>query len=316
MKGVFLDSKNLDELDLTTLKAQFSSLDIYENTEPPEVLSRIKEAEVVITNKVNLTAETISQLPDLKLICVVATGVNNVDLEAAQQHKIAVFNCQAYGVASVVQHTFALILALQTNLVNYHNAVQEGRWQTSEQFCFLDYPVAELNGKVMGVIGFGNLGQGVAKIAEAFGMTVKVAARDSNDQRADRVPLNVLLAEADVLSLHCPLTPETTNLISKKELGLMKPSAVLVNVARGGVVNESDLICALKQGEIAAAATDVLTVEPPKDGNPLLDETLPNLIVTPHSAWGSEEARQRIIDQTVENIQYYLNQTASERRVV
>lgn len=305
MKAVFLDIEGLNDLNLAHLEASFEVFDSFKSTAPEQVSERVVDADVVIVNKVQLTKEILSSVSRLSLICVVATGTNNVDLDAAKQNGIAVYNCQAYGIPSVVQHTFSLILALHTNLLNYDRAVREGDWQNSSQFCLLDYPIRELSGRKLGIIGYGHLGQGVANIAKAFGMEVLVASRSLDDTRVGRVPLNELLSVVDVLSIHCPLTEETHNLIGAKALALMKNDAVLVNVARGGVVDEKALADALRSGELAGAATDVLTVEPPREGNILLSANIPNLIVTPHSAWGSQEARQRIIDQTVENIVAY-----------
>jgi glycerate dehydrogenase len=215
-----------------------------------------------------------------------------------------VCNCQAYGIDSVVQHVFSMMLALHTNLLAYHAAVQAGRWQTASQFCFLDYPIIELRGKTLGIVGFGNLGRGIAEIARAFGMKVVVAGRPGNPQD-DRPSLREMLAEVDVLTLHCPLTDQTRNLLNTETFALMKPTAFLINCARGGIVDESALVEALETKKIAGAAVDVLSIEPPKDSNPLLEAKLPNLIITPHVAWASKEARQRIIDQTVENIRAF-----------
>ncbi|BBB30041.1 2-hydroxyacid dehydrogenase [Neptunomonas japonica] len=315
MKAVFLDIESLDDLDLARLEAVFETLVTYKSTVPEEAAERVCDADVIIVNKVQLNKVIIESAPQLALICVVATGTNNVDLEAAKQNNVAVYNCQAYGIPSVVQHTFSLILALHTNLLSYDRAVRAGEWQKASQFCFLDYPIRELSGRKIGIIGYGHLGQGVAKIAEAFGMQVLVASRSLDDDRVGRVQLKELLPIVDVLAIHCPLTDETHNLIDAEALALMKNEAVLVNVARGGVVNETALANALRSGELAGAATDVLTVEPPKEGNVLLSANIPNLIVTPHSAWGSKEARQRIIDQTVENIAAF-GCEGTERKVV
>lgn len=302
MRAVFLDLQGLDDLDLSGFEKCFSSLVTYQGTTEAQVEERIQGADVVIVNKVQLSKASIEKASHLKIISVVATGTNNVDLRASAANDVAVYNCQAYGIPSVVQHTFSLILALHTNLLNYDRVVQAGEWQKSSQFCLLDFPIRELSGRKMGIIGYGHLGQGVAKIATAFGMEVLVASRSASDQRHGRVSINELLSQVDVLSIHCPLTDETHNLIDANALALMKRDAVLVNVARGGVVNEQALANALRCGALAGAATDVLTEEPPRQGNPLLVSDIPNLIVTPHSAWGSKEARQRIIDQTVENI--------------
>ena len=302
MKAVFLDLQSLDDLDLSALEASVDELVTYMGTTADEVAERIQDADVVITNKVVLNAEQIAAASQLKMIAVVATGVNNIDLDAAKRRNIAVYNCQAYGVPSVVQHTVSLMLALHTNLLSYDRAVREGEWQKSPQFCLLDYPIRELAGRTLGVIGYGALGRGVAEIARAFGMQVLVAARDEHDKRPGRLQLADLLPQVDVLTIHCPLTASTQDLIDEAALAQMKSDAVLINVARGGVVNELALAGALREGRLAGAATDVLTQEPPTDDNPLLAGDIPNLIVTPHSAWGSKEARQRIIGQTADNI--------------
>lgn len=301
--AVFLDYTALDQqdLDFSPLKAVLPELILYPSTAPEQVVERLIDAEIAITNKVYLTADILAQLPKLKLILVAATGVNNVDIHAAQAQGIVVSNCQGYGTTSVAQHAIALMFALATNLVRYHNAVQQGRWQKSALFCFLDYPIVELSGKTLGVLGYGELGKEVARLAEALGMKVLVGNLPNRPEHAERLPLHELLPQVDILTLHCPLTEQTQNLIGEAELSLMKPSAFLINTARGGIVNEQALAQALQQGKIAGAATDVLTVEPPKQGNILLDSELPNLIITPHSAWGSVQARQRIVEQLAEN---------------
>ncbi|WP_028581852.1 2-hydroxyacid dehydrogenase [Desulfogranum japonicum] len=309
MRGVFLDAESLADLDLSPLKALFSSLSIFQQTDPNQVAERIQGAEVIIVNKVRLTRELLAAQSGLRLICLVATGTDNVNCAAAHEMGISVCNAQAYGTDSVVQHVFSLMLALHTNLLVYTQAVRDGKWAMSSQFCLLDYPIHELKGKTLGIVGYGTLGKGVARIAEAFGMEISIAQRPGSTQAsADRIPLPELLPKIDVLTLHCPLTEHTKNVIDKQALELMKPSAFLINAARGGIVNEHDLAEALKAGTIAGAATDVLSQEPPSEGNPLLAETIPNLIITPHNAWGSVQARQRIIDQTVENIQGFIKQ--------
>jgi glycerate dehydrogenase len=304
-KAVFLDLESLEDIDLAALAGEFKRFETHMATGPLEVAARIRDAEVVLVNKVRLDAAALQQAPRLKLICVVATGTNNVDLEAAQRLGIQVSNCRAYGNDSVIQHVFALLLALSTRLLDYHQAVQGGRWQQAGQFCFLDFPIAELAGKTLGIVGYGNLGQGVGRIAEAFGMKVMVAQRPGGPAEAGRTPLDQLLPQVDVLTLHCPLTEHTRNLLDAAAFKRMKNSALLINVARGGIVDELALADALRSGALAGAATDVLSVEPPRDGNPLLSGDIPNLIVTPHSAWGSAEARQRIIAQTLDTIQAF-----------
>jgi glycerate dehydrogenase len=304
MKAVFLDNEGLDDLFISNLEEECRSLEKFRTTTPLEVEARIADADIVILNKVKVSRQHLEAAPSVRLICVVATGTDVVDLQAAAELGVTVCNCQAYGIASVVQHVFSMMLALHTNLLAYHAAVQAGRWQTASQFCFLDYPIIELRGKTLGIVGFGNLGRGIAEIARAFGMKVVVAGRPGNPQD-DRPSLREMLAEVDVLTLHCPLTDQTRNLLNTETFALMKPTAFLINCARGGIVDESALVEALETKKIAGAAVDVLSIEPPKDSNPLLEAKLPNLIITPHVAWASKEARQRIIDQTVENIRAF-----------
>lgn len=305
MNAIFLDFASLDQddLQLEDLNAVFQQqLTLYPTTSPAELLPRVQSAEVIISNKVLLDAATLQQCPQLKLILISATGTNNVDLEQARRQGVVVCNCQGYGTAAVAQHTLMLMLNLATSFVPYHQAVQQGQWQRSRQFCLLDYPIVELAGKTLGIVGYGELGQAVAKLAEAFGMQVKIAAFANRPQSASRVPFAELLPQVDFLSLHCPLTEDTRDLIGPAEFAAMKHSAFLVNCARGGIVNEAALAEALQSGQIAGAAMDVLSVEPPKQGNILLDPAIPNLILTPHSAWGSVDARQRIVQQMVENV--------------
>lgn len=305
MNAVFLDFASLDQddLQLEDLNTVFQQqLTLYRATSPAELLPRVQSAKVIISNKVLLDAATLQQCPQLKLILISATGTNNVDLEQARRQGVVVCNCQGYGTAAVAQHTLMLMLNLATSFVRYHQAVQQGQWQRSSQFCLLDYPIVELAGKTLGIVGYGELGQAVAKLAEAFGMQVKIAALANRPQSASRVPFAELLPQVDFLSLHCPLTENTRDLIGPAEFAAMKHSAFLINCARGGIVNEAALAEALLSGQIAGAAMDVLSVEPPKQGNILLDLAIPNLILTPHSAWGSVDARQRIVQQMVENV--------------
>ncbi len=309
MLGVFLDRNSLHDhdLDFSELDRLLPDLRYFQATAPHEVAERIAEAEVVISNKVVLDATALQQAQRLQLICVAATGVNNVDLDAAAQRGITVCNCRGYGTPAVVQHVFALLLELMTQLSAYRQAVRAGRWQRSSQFCLLGFPIRELAGKTLGIIGYGELGQGVARVAEAFGMQVLIAQRPGAvEPEEGRVPLPMLLPQVDVLSLHCPLTPETRGLIGAWELALMRRDAILINTARGGLVDETLLAAALRQGALGGAGVDVLSLEPPVDGNPLLAPDIPNLIVTPHSAWGSRESRQRLLMQLAENIQAYL----------
>jgi len=304
MQAVFLDTEGLDDLFLDTLEKECSLLRLFPTTSPEEVAERIAGADIIILNKVKISRQHLAAAPSVRLICIVATGTDVVDLGGAADLGVTVCNCQAYGTDSVVQHVFALILALHTNLLAYHTAVQAGRWQKASQFCFLDYPIVELRGKTLGIVGYGNLGHGIATIARAFGMRVIIARRPGSPTD-DRPPLAEMLAEVDVLTLHCPLTDQTRNLINAQAFDLMKPTSFLINCARGGIVDEAALLEALQAKKIAGAAIDVLSLEPPKDSHPLLEAKLPNLIITPHIAWASREARQRIIDQTVENIRAF-----------
>jgi len=304
MKAVFLDTEGLHTFDFTDLEKECSSLQLYRTTTQEQVKERLAGAELVILNKVRISRQQLADAPTIRLICVVATGTDVIDLQGAAELGITVCNCQAYGTDSVVQHVFSMMLALHTNLLPYHAAVQAGRWQTASQFCFLDYPIVEMKGRTLGIVGYGTLGRGIAKMAGAFGMQVVVARRPGNPPD-DRPLLVEMLPEIDVLTLHCPLTEQTRNLIDAEALTLMKPTAFVINCARGGIVDEPALVEALQTRKIAGAAVDVLSVEPPRDGNPLLAAKLPNLLITPHVAWASREARQRIIDQTVENIRAF-----------
>ncbi|MFV0436576.1 MAG: D-2-hydroxyacid dehydrogenase [Desulfopila sp.] len=301
MNAVFLDAEGLEACRLADLHEVCGELTIFAYTRSEELDERIGGAELLIVNKVRIGRATLAAHPAVKLICLVATGADCIDLVAAREFGVTVCNCRGYGTDSVVQHVFAMILALKTSLVQYHQSVQDGRWQGAEQFCFLDHRITELAGKTMGIVGFGNLGKRVATVAEVFGMDVIVAARPgmSGDSRP---PLLKILPDLDVLTLHCPLTEATRHLIGRRELALMKPTALLINAARGGIVDEAALAEALRDGIIGGGGVDVLSEEPPRGGNVLLDAGLANLIVTPHIAWASQEARQRLVDQTVENI--------------
>lgn len=307
MKAVFLDALSMGtDLDFNPLQNAVTQLTCYDHSTPEQVVERAQDAEVIIVNKVPITADILNQCKNLKLITVTATGTNNIDLEAAKAHNIRVCNAIRYGRSALVQHNFMLLLALAGNLFAYIKDVREGKWQQSQQFCLMDHPIMELQGKTIGIVGYGDLGQGMAQMAEAFGMKVLIASRKGNTDNG-RIPLEQLLPQVDVLSLHCLLSPETKNLITLNELQKMKPTALLLNTARGGIVNESDLVTALKEGMIAGAGIDVLSEEPPKNGNPLLDLALPNLLVTPHCAWASREARQRILDITTQSITEFSN---------
>ena len=313
MRGVFVDeaSLNCNDIDFAGVRAVVPDWQFHDLTTAVQLADRIAGADIVVTNKVVLDKRHFAASPALKLICVAATGYNNIAIDEAGAHGIAVCNVAAYATASVVEHVFALLLSLTRSMPSYREAVANGQWQRSKQFCLLDFPLMELRGKTLGIIGSGELGSAVARLAGAFGMHVLFAARPGTPTAADRLPLGELLPRVDVLSLHCPLNESTRNLIGEAELALMKPSAVLINTARGGIVDETALLHALQQRRLAAAAVDVLSVEPPARDNPLLEVSLPNLMVTPHIAWASREARQRLIDEIALNIAAWLN---GERR--
>jgi glycerate dehydrogenase len=275
----------------------------YPHSEAHELSERLRGATVAITNKVPLREALLRQLPQLRMIAVAATGYDIVDVGYCRDHGIAVANIRNYAVHTVPEHAFALILALRRNLLAYRADVEQGRWNRSEQFCLLDHPILDLHGSQLGLIGEGVLGRAVAAIGAAFGM--RAVFRDHPQRVGEDLeyqPLPRLLAESDVVSLHCPLLPSTHNLIGEAQLRTMKRSAILINTARGGLVDERALVRALQEGTIAGAGFDVLTVEPPREGNPLLDLRLPNLIVTPHIAWASRGAMQFLADQLIDNI--------------
>ena len=274
-----------------------------------ETEPRLAEATIAIVNKLQIDAGMLARLPQLKMVAVAATGTNNVDLEACRARGIVVSNIRGYAVHTVPEHAIALMLALSRNLLAYRESVQAGRWQASEQFCLFDHPIRDLNGATLAIVGCGSLGGGVARLAEAFGMEVlKAEHKGAPVCRPAYTPFAEALAAADVVSLHCPLTPETQGLIGIAELQAMKRSALLINTARGGLVDEAALLTALPAGWIAGAGFDVLFKEPPKEGNPLLAPELlaqPNFLLTPHVAWASRPAMQALADQLIDNIEAF-----------
>lgn len=300
---VFLDQASLDQgdLDMRLLRDAAAQLTLYPATAAEQVAERIGDHAVVITNKVVIDEQVMAACPQLQLILIAATGTNNVDLAAARRRGITVCNCQAYGTPSVAQHTLMLMLVLITRFESYRQAVREGAWQRSSQFCLLDYPIGELSGRTLGILGYGELGREVGRLASAFGMRVLVGNLPGREQLG-RPDLAQLLPQVDVLSLHCPLSELTRGLIGEPELALMRPGSLLINTGRGGLVDEQALVDSLRAGHLGGAGFDVLSVEPPVAGNPLLSVDMPNLVVTPHSAWGSREARQRIVTQLAENL--------------
>jgi glycerate dehydrogenase len=317
MKGVILDTASLgQDIDLSPLTDVINDWQMYTSTNVSQVAERIKGADVVLSNKVTLSATDIQQTTTLKLICVMATGTNNIDLVAAQKQQVLVCNATGYATASVVQHTIALMLALTTRLIHYVDDVKEGQWQNSPVFCLLDHPILELSGKTLGIVGYGELGRHVAPVARSLGMEIITARRPgvapTQARRVDpdeppSLPLEDLLPRVDVLTLHCPLTAQTHHLINQSRLAMMKPSALIVNTARGGLIDSKALVQALQQGIIAGAAVDVLATEPPDQHDPLLNAKLHNLIITPHVAWAARESRQRLVVQLQENIKAFLN---------
>jgi glycerate dehydrogenase len=287
-------------------------LQVFDATDDDQVLERIRDAEFVIANKIRIHDELFDAANKLRFIGLTATGVDNIDLDSAAAHGVAVCNIRGYCTRSVTEHVFGVLLMLTHNLHRHAAAVRDGAWQASREFCMLSYPVRELSAMTMGVVGFGELGSGVARKARDFDMPVIVSARPGSDTvPQDRVAFDELLQRADVISLHCPLTDQTRGLFGVDEFRKMKSSAMLINTARGALVDSAALVDALQSGQIAAAAIDVLPEEPPVNGNPLLDYRGDNLIVTPHIAWASDRSRQDSIHELAANVAAFLN---GERR--
>ena len=279
---------------------------IYDRTAPDEVIERAKNADVILTNKVVISAEHIHSLPELKYIGVLATGYNNIDVAAAKEQNIVITNIPAYSTDSVAQMVFAHILNIYQQVQHHSEEVRQGKWTRSEDFCFWDTPLIELKDKKIGIIGLGHTGSATARIAIGFGMKVFANTSKSHFQlvpEIKKVELDELFKECDIISIHCPLTPETTNLINKDRLDSMKPSAIIINTGRGPIVNEHDLADALNEGRIYAAGLDVLSTEPPLANNPLL--TAKNCYITPHIAWATKEARTRLMNIAVSNLQAF-----------
>ena len=309
MKAVFLDYETVDagDLDPSRLLQAIPGLQLLAATRQEDVAARIAGHEVVILNKLRIDRALIAATPTLRLIALAATGTNNVDLVAAREHGVAVCNISDYCTPSVAQHVLGVILALTHRTAEYSRAAVDGTWARSAQFTVLDWPIRELAGRVLGVVGWGVLGQAAARACEAaLGMRVLVANRVGAPPQPGRIALDELLPQVDVLTLHCPLTPQTTGMIGARELALMKRDALLVNTARGALVDLAALAAALRDGRLGGAAIDVLPQEPPVDGSPLFAAGLPNLIVTPHVAWAARESRQRAIDQIAANAEDFL----------
>ena len=308
MKAVLLDWATMGpDLDVSEMRALLPDLTLYDETEPHEMAERIADADIVLGNKVLLRDTIMDGAPNLKFIGLTATGVDNIDVDAARERGIAVCNIRAYCTESVAEHVFACLLSLAHNLDRYAADVRGGAWHDEAQLSFLAHPISELSEMTLGIVGFGELGQGVARIAEAFGMEVIVAARPGSDLvPEDRVSFDELLERSDVISLHCPLTDAMRGLFAADQFARMKSTAILINTARGALVDSQALVDALTRGEIRAAAIDVLPQEPPVDGDPLLVYEGDNLIVTPHIAWGTRRARQNAIDELTANVAAWL----------
>lgn len=308
MKAVFLDYATMGAgLDLSELESLVSELTLFDDTSDDDVATRIADVDIVFTNKVRLTRELLERSPKLKFIALTATGTDNIDTDCAKQRGIGVANIRGYCTQSVVEHVFGVLLTLTHSLNRYHNSVRDGAWQQATDFCMLNYPVRELSAMSFGIVGYGSLGQGVARFAREFGARVLVSARPgASEVPGDRVRFEDVLTGSDVVSLHCPLMDATRNLFGPEQFRAMKDDAILINTARGGLVDSQALVDALTSGEIAAAGIDVLPDEPPVDGNPLLDYEGSNLIVTPHIAWATDRARQNAIDELAANTKAFL----------
>ncbi|NYT23498.1 D-2-hydroxyacid dehydrogenase [Alcaligenaceae bacterium] len=309
MKVVFLDRGTISPETVLRPPSFPHVLEFHERTRPEEVAGRIAQADIVLVNKVRLGKDEIAAAPRLKMIALAATGSDNVDLASCEQRGIVVSNIRGYAVRSVPEHVFALIFALRRSIVPYRQSVQAGRWQEAAQFCYFDYPVRDLSGSTLGIVGAGALGQSVAQIGRALGMRVLFAAhKGRDDMGALYTPFDTLLAESDIITLHCPLNVHTHHLLSTEEFGKMKRKPLLINTARGALIDDHALAAALRGGQIAGAGIDVTVPEPPPADHPLmvlLD--LPNFILTPHIAWASAEAIQTLADQLIDNVEAFVN---------
>ena len=305
--GVFLDTGSVDrgDLDRSRLNKSLSSWRWHENTSPSDVAGRIELANAVVSNKCFLGAREMSAAPGLELIVIAATGTNVIDLQAARERGIVVCNSRDYGTASVTQHVITLMLNLLSSQPFYRDLVRAGDWSRADQFCLMDLPIREAAGLNLGIVGYGVLGRNVARAAKALGMNVLIAERRGRKPRPDHLPFEDVVSHADVLTIHCPLNDETRGLFDRAMIQRMKRNAILINTARGGIVVEEDLASCLKDGIIAGAGVDVLTVEPPPADHVLLAGDIPNLLVTPHNAWASKSARQALLDQVAGTIRAF-----------
>lgn len=301
-------------LDRASLVAELRRPDcLHHWTDWPETAAeqtaeRLAQATIAVTNKVKITREVLVQTPKLKMVAVAATGVDNVDLAACRERGVAVCNIRGYAEHTVPEHVFMLLLALRRNLIAYRDSVQRGEWAQSNQFCLFAHDIRDLHSSTLGIVGHGSIGSGIEGLARAFGMHVLLAEhKDAHSRRPGYTAFDDVLRRADAITLHTPLIDETKNLIGPREFGLMKRNAVLINTARGGLVDETALIEALRTGRIAGAGFDVLSAEPPTTDHPLLKLNLPNFLLTPHVAWSSREAMQRLADQLIENIEAFVS---------
>jgi glycerate dehydrogenase len=275
-----------------------------------QVVDRLRGATIVISNKLPLRAAELSQLPEMKLIAIAATGSDNIDLDYCREHGIAVSNTRGYAVNSVPEHVLMMMLALRRNLLLYRQDVRDGKWQKSKQFCLLTHELHDINQSTLGIIGHGSIGKAMARLGESIGMRVLISEhKNAAAIRAGRTSFADILRQSDVVSLHCPLTDETRDMFGAAEFAMMKSNALLINTARGGLVEDAALIEALQNGSIAGAGYDALREEPPRQGSPLLDLNLPNFIITPHVAWASNEAVQALADQVIDNIEAFIGGT-------
>ncbi|HSE21076.1 MAG TPA: D-2-hydroxyacid dehydrogenase [Pyrinomonadaceae bacterium] len=279
----------------------------FDEISPDEIVRRLQDATIVICNKLPLRRETLSQLPGLKLVAVAATGVDNVDLEYCRAHQISVINTRGYAVNSLPEHALMFMLALRRNLLAYREDINRGAWSEAKQFCLLDHSINDLQGSTIGIVGFGELGQSMARLAAAIGMNVLIAERkNAQISREGRTAFVEVLKQSNIVTLHCPLTPETENLIASDELNLMRSDSILINTARGALIDDQALLRALLTKRIAGAGIDVLRQEPPRDKNPLVEARLSNLIITPHNAWASQQAMQTLANQLVDNLEAFV----------
>ena len=302
MDGAALNPGDLDWGRLV----QLGECEFYDRTPVADIVPRASQAEIILTNKVPLRRETIEALPQLRYIGVTATGYNIVDVDAAAESNVVVSNVPTYGTLSVAQMAFAHLLNLTQNVAGHASAVRDGRWSRSPDWCFWDTPQVELAGMTIGIVGLGRIGQALARAAQAFEMVVIASMINSNDRMPDipRVPLDALFSVSDVVSIHCPLTPQTEKLVNRQRLALMKPTAYLINTSRGQLIDEAALAEALNSSKLAGAGLDVLASEPPRGDNPLL--TAKNCFITPHIAWATQSSRRRLLDMAVDNVKAFL----------